>query len=77
MGNSRLFGIACITAGASLVATLLYEPSDIVAALGLKYLLSEASVVVLSLTIAVVCGIVGCAALGSRRRPESAYPHST
>jgi hypothetical protein len=46
----------------------LYEPSDILTVLVLEDRLSEGSAVVFSMVIAVVCGIVGFAALRSRHR---------
>lgn len=61
--RSRFLGITLCAAGVALFATLAYEPAIVVTAFRLDQVLSEASVVVLGLSIVVACGFGGLKAL--------------
>ncbi len=51
MRHSRFFGIALTTFGAVMLAALAYEPANVATLLGLKRVLNEATVVMLSLLV--------------------------
>ena len=68
MRRSRFFGSTLILAGASLLATVSYEPANIANILGFGNTLSEGAVVILSLLVVIGCGIGGLAILRSASR---------
>ena len=72
MWNSRSSGVALIAAGLVLFGVLLYEPANIVEALGVGNFMDEARVVLICLAIVAGCVLAGVASLRSNRRPELA-----
>jgi hypothetical protein len=65
--NKNVVGISLGAAGLGLLAWVLYDPSEIVAAFGLRAVVSEAVVVLVALTI-VAASLTGGATLLSRSR---------